>query len=104
MNAKIKKQASSTQHLNRIIDLSMLGASNIASAIDSGHALRIARYNTEVQKNRDALSKIIDCIKLCGNVNYLLEVMMKPQILIIHECFDPFKILFVNLFHPSKCI
>ena len=66
MNAKIKKHASSTQHLNRVIDLSLLGTSNIANAIDSGHALYIARHNAEVQKNRDTLSKIIDCIKLCG--------------------------------------
>ena len=90
MNAKIKKHASSTQHLNRVIDLSLLGTSNIANAIDSGHALYIARHNAEVKKNRDPYQKLLTALNCAANVNHLLEVMMKLQILIIQECFDLF--------------
>ena len=65
LNAKARKHASSRQHLNQVVDLSMLGQSNTASSLDSGYALSVARHNDEVQKNRDTLSKIINCIKLC---------------------------------------
>ena len=47
--------------------MSLLGQCNIAAALDTGHALSVARHNEEVKKNRETLSKIIDIIKFCGH-------------------------------------
>ena len=66
LGTKIKRHSKSEQHLKYVLDLSMLGQSNIALALDSGYALSIARHNAEVMKNRDTLSKIINIIKVCG--------------------------------------
>jgi len=66
IKSKIRKHAASSLHINRVIDLSLLGQCNIAAELDTGHALSVARHNDEVKKNRDTLSKIIDVIKLCG--------------------------------------
>ena len=64
---KIKKHNESSRHINCAIDLSHLGRANIAAALDTGHALFVAGHNESVTKNRAVLSKIINCIKFCGN-------------------------------------
>ena len=47
--------------------MSHLGRANVAAALDTGHALSVARHNESVTKNRAVLSKIINCIEFCGN-------------------------------------
>jgi len=66
LHIKIKKHENSTKHLNNVVDLSLLGKVNIAHQLDSAYKLSVARHNEQVRKNREALSKIIDCIKFCG--------------------------------------
>ena len=70
---KIRKHAASKKHINCTIDLSHLGQANIAVALNEGHELSIARHNEAVRKNRKVLSKIIDCIKFCGEFELLLR-------------------------------
>ena len=68
----ISKHASSNQHLNRTIHLSMVGKSNIAVVLDSGYALSIARHNAEVLKNREIhYQKLSTVLKYVENVNSL---------------------------------
>ena len=43
----------------------MVGNINIAEEIDSGYRLSITKHKERATKNRDALSKIIDCLKFC---------------------------------------
>ena len=66
LTQKITKHEQSAKHINSVIDLSMLGKADIAAQIDSGYKLSIAKHNEEVKKNRDTLSKIINCVKFCG--------------------------------------
>ena len=61
-----QKHAASTSLKNHVIDLSLLGQCNIAAALDTDHALSVARDDEEIKKNRKTLSKIIDIIKCCG--------------------------------------
>ncbi|XP_069936675.1 zinc finger MYM-type protein 1-like [Cherax quadricarinatus] len=63
---KVMKHEQSSKHINNVIDLSMLGKVNIAAQIDSAYKISIAKHNEEVEKNRNVLSKIINCIKFCG--------------------------------------
>src|ERR1700755_3475609 len=63
---KIRKHQNSIKHKNNIIDLHMMGKVNIATQLDNAYKLSIAQQNEEIRKNRDALSKIINCIKFCG--------------------------------------
>ena len=56
----------STDHLNCVIDLEMLGKVNMANHMDSAYKQSINKHNETVHKNRDALSKIINIIKFCG--------------------------------------
>ena len=70
---KIRKHAASKKHINCTIDLSHLGQANIAVALNEGHELSIARHNEAGRKNRKVLSKIIDCIKFCGEFELLLR-------------------------------
>ena len=63
---KINKHKGSSDHLNCVIDLQMLGKINMADHMDSAYKQSIAKHNEQVSKNRDALSKIINIIKFCG--------------------------------------
>lgn len=66
INRNIERHEKSQLHLNNMVNLSLLGTADIASQLDSGYRLSIARHNEKVKENRQILSKIIDCIKLCG--------------------------------------
>jgi len=66
LQSKIKKHEASVNHVNNVIDLSLLGQSSIVQEINIGYQIIIARHNEKVRKNRTMLSKIIDCIKFCG--------------------------------------
>jgi len=49
---------------------SFLGEVNIAAEIDSGYKLLLEKHNNQV-KTTEILSKIINSLKFCGNVNFL---------------------------------
>lgn len=70
---KIKKHEQSAKHMNNMIDLSLLGRVNIAEQLDTAYKLSIARHNEQVRKNRDVLSKIINCVKFCGKFELSLR-------------------------------
>ena len=44
----------------------MLGNVNILSAIDAGYRRSIIKHKELVERNRNALNRIISCIKFCG--------------------------------------
>ena len=85
---KIKKHNESSRHINCAIDLSHLGRANIAAALDTGHALSVARHNESVTKNRAVSSKIINCIKFCGNFELPLRGMMSIMTHLTPEFFE----------------
>ena len=66
LNDKIKKHELSNTYLNNSVSFSLLGSVNIRDQIDSGYKIAIARHNEQVKRNREVLSKIIDCLKFCG--------------------------------------
>ena len=66
LSRKITKHKISSDHLNCVIDLEMLGQINMANHMDSAYKQSIVKHNEQVVKNRDALSKIINIIKFCG--------------------------------------
>ena len=63
---KIGKHKASKSHVNNMLNLSLLGSVNIASQLDAGYKISLARHNKQVAENRKILSKIIDCVKFCG--------------------------------------
>lgn len=67
LSQKMKVHETSEKHLRNVFDLAVLGKVNIATQLSEGYRLNIAKQNDEVRKNREIISKIIDCIKFCGN-------------------------------------
>ena len=65
-SGKLEKHANSTDHKSNVVDLAMLGTTNIMASLNSAYRDNIARRNEMVRKNRDVLSKIVDCVKFCG--------------------------------------
>ena len=72
LTEKITKYEKSLKHMSNTIDLTIVGNVNIAKEIDSGYTLSIMKHNEQVTKNRDALSKIIDC-KFCMKFEWPLR-------------------------------
>ena len=56
---------SSTKRTNNVVDLSYLGTANIATQLNTGQEIAIARHTKRVVKNRNTLSKLIDNTKFC---------------------------------------
>ena len=73
IHTKIKKHKTSVKHVNNVIDFSFLVSVDIAQRLDTGHQLMTARHNEKVTQNRIILSKIIDCIKVCGKYELSLR-------------------------------
>jgi hypothetical protein len=63
---KIEKHKSSAKHIRNVIDLAMLVKVNIATQLRDTYRSSINKNNEEVRRNRDILSKTIDCMKFCG--------------------------------------
>ena len=63
---KLEKHENSTDHKSNVVDLAMLGTTNIMASLNSAYRENIFKRNEIVRKNRDVLSKIIDCVKFCG--------------------------------------
>ena len=66
LHEKINKHAKSEKHLNNSVNIAMLRRANIEESLSSAHKQAIERHNNDVRKNREVLSRIIDCIKFCG--------------------------------------
>ena len=73
LTEKITKLEKSIKQMSNTVDLTMVGNVNIAEEIDSGYRLFLVRHNERVTKNRDALSKIIDCLKFCRKLELPLR-------------------------------
>ncbi|XP_042242452.1 zinc finger MYM-type protein 1-like [Homarus americanus] len=71
LQQRIRKHEQCAQHMNNMIDLTLLGKVNIAAQIDTANKLSVAEYNERVRKNRDVLSKITDCVKFFGKFQLL---------------------------------
>ena len=66
LNEKINKHANSSKHINNTLNLAVLGKVNIQESLSSAHKQAIERHNNDVRRNREVLSRIIDCVKFCG--------------------------------------
>ena len=63
LSQKIDKHERSQEHKNRAVDYNLLGSrADIGYHMHSAYKQSIAKYNEQVAKNRDALSKIINII------------------------------------------
>lgn len=73
LTQKIKKHEESMVHKNSTLDLTMLGKTDIREQLDNVFRRNIERHNDVVRKNRYVLSKIIDCVKFCGEFELALR-------------------------------
>ena len=62
----ITKHEKSIKHMSNTVDLAIAENANIAEETGSGYRLSIMEHNERVRKNINALSKVIDGLKLCG--------------------------------------
>ncbi|PNF31520.1 hypothetical protein B7P43_G00803 [Cryptotermes secundus] len=67
MKEKTEKDEKSKKHVDNIVSLSLLGTVSIKEKLSEAYRLSINEHNIKVKKNREILSKIIDCIFFCGN-------------------------------------
>uniref|UniRef100_A0A1A7WQQ2 Si:ch211-240b21.2 n=2 Tax=Iconisemion striatum TaxID=60296 RepID=A0A1A7WQQ2_9TELE len=66
LSERIKKHERSRIHMENCMQLAVLGRVSIATQLDESHCIAVRRHNEAVDKNRQTLSKIIDCVKFCG--------------------------------------
>ncbi|XP_063818962.1 zinc finger MYM-type protein 1-like isoform X2 [Pseudophryne corroboree] len=66
LNEKIKKHTATEKHVNNSLNLALLGSVSVRTCISDAHKEMIERHNAQVHKNREILSRIINCIKFCG--------------------------------------
>lgn len=63
------KHMASKKHMGNVLDLNNVGSINVAAQYSES----INRKREEVERNRYVLSKIIDCIKFCGEFDLALR-------------------------------
>ena len=73
VSQKFKKHNESRVHGNNVTNLSMFGRTNVMEELSVAARLGRSKHNMEVDKNRHVLSRIIDCIKFCGNFELSLR-------------------------------
>ncbi|XP_061476477.1 uncharacterized protein LOC133381407 [Rhineura floridana] len=66
LSERLKAHEGCERHVANCLKLAMLGRVNVTVNKDSGCRTRIRKHNQEVKSNRYILSKIIDCLRLCG--------------------------------------
>ncbi|XP_025199012.1 uncharacterized protein LOC112597256 [Melanaphis sacchari] len=66
LNERMKKHDSTVKHINNILNLAVLGKTNILSMLDSGYRRGIELHNEKVSNNRYILNVIINCVRFCG--------------------------------------
>lgn len=67
MKEKTEKHEKSKRYIENVVSLVLLGSANIKEKLSEADRLSITEHNIDVKKNREILSKIIDCIFFCGN-------------------------------------
>ena len=67
MKEKTEKHENSKKHIDNVVSLSLLGTVNIKEKLSDVYRHSVNEHNTKVKKNREMLSKIIDCITFGGN-------------------------------------
>ena len=73
LSKRISKHECSKAHMNNCVSVKMLGKVNILSAINAGYRRSIIKHDELVDRNRHALSRIINCIKFCSFHKLLLR-------------------------------
>lgn len=73
LTQKLTRHEESKKHMDNMMKLCVLGKVNIASQLDEGHRASVRRHNQEVDNNRYILSRIIDCLRLCGSLEASLR-------------------------------
>lgn len=63
--AKAQKHEQSIKHIHNVINLSVIDTVATEEQIDSESKRKLQKYDKKVKWNREALSKIINCIKFC---------------------------------------
>ena len=64
---KTEKHERSMTHMNNVISLEFLGKVNNKEDLSEAFKLSVTEHNNKVRMNREILSKVIDCIKFCGD-------------------------------------
>jgi hypothetical protein len=85
---KIKKHEKFAKHIRNVINLATLGKVNITTQLSEAYRSSINKHYEEVRRNRDILSKIIDCIKFCGTFELHCMATMKVRTLLTPEIFE----------------
>ena len=67
MKEKTEKHENLKKPIDNVVSLSLLETANIKEKLSNAYRHSINEHNTKVKKNREMLSKIIDCIIFCGN-------------------------------------
>ena len=63
---KSHKHEKSEQHVTNMLNFAMLGSVNVQTCLSQAYKDSVERHNAQVRKNRETLSKIINCLKFCG--------------------------------------
>ena len=61
MKEKTEKHEKSKKHIDNVVSLSLLATVNIKEKLSDAYTHSINEHNTKIKKNREMLSKIIDC-------------------------------------------
>lgn len=64
---KTEKHEKPKSYVENVISMSLLGNVHIKEKLNEGYRLSVNEHNIKVKKNREILSKIIDCIFFCGD-------------------------------------
>ena len=67
LSERISRHECSKTHMNNCVSLQMFGKVNTLSAVDAGYRQSIIKHNELVGRNRHALNRIINCMKLRGH-------------------------------------
>ncbi|XP_078529616.1 zinc finger MYM-type protein 1-like [Lissotriton helveticus] len=73
LSDKVKKHAHTKTHMENLTRLGMLGDKPIEAHISEAYQTNIRKHNEAVDRNRHVLSKIIDCIRFCGDFELALR-------------------------------
>uniref|UniRef100_A0A8D9A6D5 Zinc finger MYM-type protein 1 n=1 Tax=Cacopsylla melanoneura TaxID=428564 RepID=A0A8D9A6D5_9HEMI len=73
LSQKVKRHESSKDHINACINLAVMGTVQITELLSDAYRRDIEQKNAEITKNRYILSKIIDCVKFCGEYELALR-------------------------------
>lgn len=70
---KCRCHDTSHRRLDNSMNQTFLGGVSIVEQLDEGYRIGIRRHNEEVTKNQHILSRIMDCVKVCGGFELTLH-------------------------------